>query len=264
MILKRIAKALVYVAVILIISAFVCKKETGEQQPLAGVTGGFAVVELFTSEGCSSCPPADRLIGAIAEKYKNQPVYLLAYHVDYWDHQGWKDKYSNSQYSLRQQQYSNMLHSQIYTPQLIVNGKVEMAGSDGRAVEHAVQTALAASSNSSIDLSVKLSPAKADVMYKATSTGLKQDLLISLIEKKSNSYIKRGENKGLDLVHWQIVHQQKQIPLTNSSDGMVSFKLPRNFDSNNWELVGMVQHTKTGEIIGAVKLPFNESKYGSN
>lgn len=258
MILKRMIQTLVLVAVILMISAFVYKDEAGTEPPSPGpIPRGLAVVELFTSEGCSSCPLADQLIGTISEKYKNEPVYLLAYHVDYWDEQGWKDKFSKPQYSQRQQQYSSMLHSSIYTPQLIVNGKTEMVGSDSSAVEHAIQTALAGLGNRSIGLSVKLSPNKADVTFKATGTDLQQELLISLIEKKSHSYVKRGENKGLNLVHWQIVHQQKRIPLTNSSDGVVSFKLPENFDINNWELIGMVQHTKSGEIISAGKLSFN-------
>ncbi|MGN7784920.1 DUF1223 domain-containing protein [Niabella sp. 22666] len=258
MILKRMIQTLVLVVVILMISAFVYKDVAGTVQPdPRPVPRGFAVVELFTSEGCSSCPPADQLIGTIGEQYKDEPVYLLAYHVDYWDEQGWKDKFSKPQYSQRQQQYSSILRSSIYTPQLIVNGKTEMVGSDRPAVEHAIQTALAGSINTSIDLSVKLSPNKADVTYKATGTDLQQDLLISLIEKKAHSYVKRGENKGLNLVHWQIVHQQKQMPLTNASDGVISFKLPENFDINNWELIGMVQHTQSGEIISARKLSFN-------
>lgn len=258
MILQHAIKALVFIAIIGGASAFVYKDDTVQLQANVPTSGkGFAVVELFTSEGCSSCPPADQLIGAIAEKYKSQPVYLLAYHVDYWDDQGWKDKFSKPQYSQRQQQYSGLLHTHIYTPELIVNGNAEMVGSDGPAVEHAIQTALAGSDNSSIDLSVKVSDNKANVTVKQMRQNIQQDLLISLIEKKAYSYIKRGENKGRNLVHWQIVHQQKRIPLTNSSARVLSFNLPGNFDINSWELIGMIQDTQTGAITGAVKLPFN-------
>lgn len=256
MILKRVVGSLAFVAVISMVSAFVYKKENATLQPAARlVRNGFAVVELFTSEGCSSCPPADQLIGTFVEKYGNQPVYLLTYHVDYWDDLGWKDQFSRSQYSLRQQQYSRILRSQIYTPQLIVNGKMQMTGSDQNAAEHAIETALADSENGSLGLSVKVSGKKADVAFNVTGSNAQQELLISLIEKKAYSYVKRGENKGLRLIHWQIVHQQKQVPLSNSSQ-VLNFKLPENFDTNNWEVIGMVQHTETGAITGAAKLLF--------
>src|SRR5450755_1400863 len=83
-------------------------------------TEGFAVVELFTSEGCSSCPPADEAVGRLSGLKKN--VYLLSFHVDYWNYLGWKDLYSNPDYSSRQQEYGNIFHlNSIYTPQIVVN-----------------------------------------------------------------------------------------------------------------------------------------------
>ena len=84
---------------------------------------GFAVVELFSSEGCSSCPPADELTIKLSKEYKRN-VYFLGYHVDYWDHIGWKDKFSKADYTERQRQYAAKFNlNSIYTPQVIVNGK---------------------------------------------------------------------------------------------------------------------------------------------
>ena len=83
---------------------------------------GFAVVELFTSEGCSSCPPADRLL---AEIYRNSPqeeVFPLAFHVDYWNRLGWTDPYSDAAFSTRQRQYAQKLNDRVYTPMMIFNG----------------------------------------------------------------------------------------------------------------------------------------------
>src|SRR5436190_6580011 len=87
----------------------------------------FAVLELFTSEGCSSCPPADRLLPQLASTNPN--IIPLSFHVDYWDHLGWKDPFSNAEFSDRQRLYAGQFHLEsIYTPQLIVNGEYELVG----------------------------------------------------------------------------------------------------------------------------------------
>src|SRR4051794_39591301 len=90
---------------------------------------GTAVVELFTSEGCSSCPPADEALAAAAKTYTGH-VYVLGYHVDYWDRLGWKDPFSNAAWTDRQTRYADLFKlNSIYTPQAIVNGKTQFTGS---------------------------------------------------------------------------------------------------------------------------------------
>jgi hypothetical protein len=112
------------------------------KKPANGTGQGFAVVELFTSEGCSSCPPADEAVADIARQYKNN-VFILAYHVDYWNYLGWKDMFSNSAYSNRQKQYASLLNvSSVYTPQIIVNGKTEFVGSDKIKLEQTISKEL--------------------------------------------------------------------------------------------------------------------------
>jgi len=113
---------------------------------------GFAVLELFTSEGCSSCPPADELLARIQKECGNRPVYILAYHVDYWNRPGWKDSFSKPGFSKRQYQYSHQLNVQVYTPQLIVNGQAEFVGSDAPAITSAIENALGSKTSTMLTL----------------------------------------------------------------------------------------------------------------
>src|SRR5215831_4626337 len=104
-------------------------------------SNSFAVLELFTSEGCSSCPPADRLLPQLA----NDPnIIPLSFHVDYWDRLGWKDSFSNSEFSDRQKEYAKRFKlSSIYTPQLVVNGEFEMVGTNRSSAEAAIKKVFA-------------------------------------------------------------------------------------------------------------------------
>ena len=116
-----------------------------------------AVVELFTSEGCSSCPPADRLASEIDKTYRSlgKSVYVLAFHVDYWDYIGWKDRFDKHEFSERQMRYGQKFDlTSIYTPQMIVNGSEQFVGSDSRAAEKAIKEAL--STNSEYGISIDL------------------------------------------------------------------------------------------------------------
>lgn len=89
----------------------------------------FAVVELFTSEGCSSCPPADELLANLQKEVSNKNIFLLAFHVDYWDRLGWKDSFSREEYTDRQRQYKQWLGLNVlYTPEFVINGTSEFAG----------------------------------------------------------------------------------------------------------------------------------------
>lgn len=257
MILKNLLGTAAFVAIMFTVSAFSCTSSAEEihENPVSE-NKGFAVLELFTSEGCSSCPSADQLMGKIGQQYKDQSVYILAYHVDYWNNLGWKDKFSSTENSKRQQQYAQTLHSQIYTPQLVVNGKKEFVGSDENAIENAIQTALLNSNNTKIDLSATVTEKEINVNFKTSENNSQNKLLITLVEKKSSTDVQKGENEGRHLIHWQIVHQQNQVSLKNSSEGATSFKLPENFNPAHWEIIGLIQNMKTGEIVGSSKTSF--------
>ena len=102
------------------------KKETPATKP---VPTSFAIIELFTSEGCSSCPAADKTVAKLAQEFAGK-VYILGFHVDYWNYLGWKDAFSDSKYSERQKEYAAVFKLDgVYTPQVVVNGSRELIGS---------------------------------------------------------------------------------------------------------------------------------------
>lgn len=122
----------------IIMLSFVFIKGNKKHQPGNGKNKGFAVVELFTSEGCSSCPAADAAITELLSK-QLKDVYIVSYHVDYWNRLGWEDEFSKHEFSERQQQYAKHLSLQgVYTPQVVVNGTVEFVGSNESGLNNAV------------------------------------------------------------------------------------------------------------------------------
>ena len=118
----------------IVFACFALARKERKEQYLFN-SGGYALVELYSTEGCSSSPPAEavmrKLIGKVKVNAESFPVYVVEFHVDYWDYLGWKDTFAMAEYSQRQQDYGNFFKlNSIYTPQAIINGKVEMVGSD--------------------------------------------------------------------------------------------------------------------------------------
>lgn len=239
----------------LVAEAFISIKNKEVNKPEAAGKG-FAVVELFTSEGCSSCPPADALVVKLQKESADKPVYILAFHVDYWNRLGWRDVFSSHEYSSRQYQYSKWLKSEVYTPQVIVNGRTEFVGSDEKNLSNAIKAGLEKATKTELRFSnIKVEGDKANVQYHATGAANSSNLLIALIEKKATTKVKSGENGGRTLTHVQIVTQLKSIALKSES-GNENVALPHGFDPQKFELIGLVQNTSNGEITGATKAQF--------
>jgi hypothetical protein len=219
---------------------------------------GFAVVELFTSEGCSSCPPADELVAKIEKESMGKPVYILAYHVDYWNRLGWKDQFSSADYSKRQNDYAGYLNLQsVYTPQIVVNGKTEFVGSEEGTLRNAISTGLQKTSASQIALNVStISQTGANLKYNTEGTDKNSVLLIAVLQKNAQTKVERGENSGRTLSHVQIVRKLQRVALSANS-GVVNVSLPAGFNSQNWEIIGFLQNTLNGAITGATRAMFS-------
>ena len=216
---------------------------------------GFAVLELFTSEGCSSCPPADDLMAKIQQEYKDQPVYLLAFHVDYWDRLGWKDVFGNADYSNRQREYGDRLSGgSLYTPQLVVNGKSEFVGSDEFKIRKAITKALATEHKTSISIQAKRQDDKLVVNYQVSKGPKDSRILVAAIQKSATTKVERGENRGHLLSHVQIVRQLHSDMVTEEGQGNTQFRLPHEFNPQQWEVMAMIQDVSSGEIVTAIRV----------
>jgi hypothetical protein len=215
---------------------------------------GFALIELYTSEGCSSCPPADKLVAKIAQDYKDKEVYVLAYHVDYWNRLGWKDVFSSPQYSARQKEYSSYLNLDgVYTPQAIVNGRTEFVGSDESKMRNVIQQDLAKNAPTTIALTnVSVSGNKARLQYHVTGAQSNSTLMVAVIQKHAQTQVKAGENSGRMLPHINIVQKLQTISLKNDA-GNTEISLPDGFNAKDWGIICFVQNSRNGEIQAAIK-----------
>ena len=215
---------------------------------------GFAVLELFTSEGCSSCPPADELAAKIQKEMAGQEVYVLTYHVDYWDRLGWKDNFSSADFSNRQRQYGSWLNvSPVYTPQVVVNGKAQFVGSDAAAIRRAILEQLEAKPVATLTMQASLEGEGLKLKYQTGPALHDSRLLVAIIQKAAQTKVLRGENAGHILDHIQIVRKLQSEPRV-SAEGTAIVNLPKDFNAQSWEILGLVQDQRNGEILAVTKV----------
>jgi hypothetical protein len=217
----------------------------------------FVVLELFTSEGCSSCPPAEELLAKIDRESNGKPVYVLGYHVDYFDNLGWRDVFGSQENTRRQQRYSSWLNSQVYTPQLVVNGTEEFIGSDEPKISNAINEQLLVKHVADLSLSSQQDDKVITVKYEAKDIQAGEDLLLALVQKNGHTDVKRGENEGRSLSHIQIVRKTALVSLKGAHSGTATLSYPKEAGKQAWEVIGMIQHTKTGVISAATKIAVN-------
>ncbi len=221
------------------------------------------LVELFTSEGCSSCPPADR---ALAFLEKEQPfaqaeIITLALHVDYWNYLGWKDEFSTPLFTQRQELYVEKLKvDSSYTPQMIVDGKIQFVGSDsGKAAKAIVEAA-------------KIQKGKIEIVrnndkltVKITDLPAHENSIIFLAIAEDNlvSKVGRGENSGKRLEHQSVVRELKSIGTLNPPENSVELEtilqLNQNWKKENLKIIVFVQENDSRRILGVGRIVFEKS-----
>lgn len=224
---------------------------------------GFALVEWFTSEGCSSCPPADALMARLLAENRSQ-VILLGYHVDYWNHLGWKDRFSSPVYSQRQRWYAGKLGlTTVYTPQAIVNGRVELVASRESDLRHEIDEALTIPAKAKINLSAD--PSGSDkLVVKAVVEGVREgQLLLALVQKSAAVQVEAGENEGSRLQHVQIVRELRSFSLAKQQQVEYLFSVPAGLEPGQLRVVGLVESRDSG-VIGASQVSPASEKQAAN
>ena len=178
-----------------------------------------AVVELFTSQGCSSCPPADKVIGELA---KDPSVIALSMPINYWDYLGWKDTLADARFSARQHAYSRMRGDRgVYTPQVVVNGSTTVVGSDRAGIESAIG-AKKADGVMSVPVSMSLADKQITVSVAASNkspVALHGEVWICSISKEVSIAIGRGENSGREVTYHNVVRNLLKVGDWNGSAG---------------------------------------------
>src|SRR6516165_8121909 len=205
------------------------------------------LVELFTSEGCSSCPPADALLERLdrSQPIPGAQIVVLSEHVDYWNHIGWADPYSSPVFSARQEQYARRLRTQgPYTPQMVVDGRSEFVGSDARAAESAIRSA-AKYPKAAIRISEDGGSAIIDVAPLTSGTARKAGVFAAYAADSGTQDVVRGENKGRRLHHVAIAKELKQI---GTVDDRTEFKTQLPIESGA-RLIVFVQEPGNGPVV---------------
>ncbi|XLS30738.1 DUF1223 domain-containing protein [Flavobacteriaceae bacterium M23B6Z8] len=177
------------------------------------------VLELFTSQGCSSCPPADRLLSEVKARFGNEKVIALSYHVDYWDRLGWKDPFSNYAFTEKQRNYARKFKSNsLYTPQIVVNGKKGFVGSRKAALLEAIQSYDQGTSVENVKIEeIKQKDQILSITATVENTGEGLFLRYLLVIDERITSIKRGENRDLKLRNSNVVVAEKEVEVTKSA-----------------------------------------------
>jgi hypothetical protein len=221
------------------------------------------LVELFTSEGCSSCPPADALLQQLdcSQPVAGAEMIVLSEHVDYWNHIGWTDPFSSRFFSDRQSAYAGRFGLEsVYTPQMVVDGTTEFVGNDSRRVSQAVQKALAAPkvpvhiSGISLSTPGTLAAHVEAGALPEDSRVRKADIFLVVALNHAESQVLRGENGGRRLTHVGVVQSLTKVGSLEASHNFsqdIRVKLDPRTDPGNLRLVAFIQEPGKRSVLGA-------------
>jgi hypothetical protein len=219
--------------------------------PKLSTTEGFTVVELFTSEGCSSCPAADEILRGLAAQDK---VFPLSFHVTYWNRLGWRDPFSQAEFDERQYDYgAHFKLNSIYTPQVVINGNAELVGSRRVQVEKTINAALSQNPDYHLDLSQKTEGKTLIVSYKIDKKPLDCVLNIAFVERNLEVKVPRGENEGRTLKHDNVVRIFKTLKIGTDTEGATSLLIADDIKVKDCAVIAYLQEEKTRKVVGAVR-----------
>jgi hypothetical protein len=272
--MKFLILALTTLLCVLFLAVFTMRRGTMTSTPALERADGIrspVVVELFTSEGCSSCPPAD---AALAQLQQTQPVagaevIALSEHVDYWNYIGWSDPFSSAAFSARQETYARALGQQdrVYTPQMIVDGQTEFNGS---AMNKALEAIAKAARSPKADVRIVIPETKTqkDNQKVRLNVSVKNvppvdrsdvaEVIFALTEDKLLSNVTRGENSGRKLAHTAVVREMRALghvdPVTKTFDSEKTVAIADGWKRDDLRVVVFVQERAHRRVLGAAVL----------
>lgn len=232
--------------------------ETSESSPPDPVAARQPVlVELFTSEGCSSCPPADRQLAFLenSQPVAGADIITLAFHVDYWNRLGWTDKYSSPQFSERQNSYVQLMGlDSSYTPQMVVDGQLQFVGSDGGRAGEAIAKAAAAAKSA---VGVTIGTNNVEISIPEIKVDGSAKVFLAVAEDGIVTEVKSGENGGRKLPHISIVRKLEVVGRVGESESSfkATVKLPSDpgWKTENLKYVVFVQEDGIGKVVAVGK-----------
>ena len=219
------------------------------------------LVELFTSEGCDTCPPAEKFLQRLLQEQPIEGVEIIAMaeHVDYWNKLGWSDPFSSASFSKRQHHYASFFkHDSVYTPQIIVNGTRELRAKDGvRAIEEAakdptgrIKLSVESAAENIVSLSLRITK------LPAISIGDRAIVTLAIVEDDLISNVLRGENSGRRLTHMAVVRSLRSIGESAGEETILSadLKLETSWKRDDLSVVAFVQEAESRRVLAAARI----------
>ncbi|CAL2102182.1 conserved exported protein of unknown function [Tenacibaculum sp. 190130A14a] len=214
----------------------------------------YLVLQLFTSQGCSSCPPADALLEEIKKETQDKNISILSYHVDYWNYIGWNDPFSSKEFTKIQYAYGKKFRkNRVYTPQLVVNGNEHFVGSNQARVQRILRGYTSNIASNTISLpEVQKTKHTIKVNYAVTGNIENKNIVFALVLERKSTLVKSGENRNREITNSNIVLNQLTTPLS-SSPGNISIEIPKKFNNETrLRLIAFVQKNNL-EITGTIQ-----------
>jgi hypothetical protein len=238
------------IVILLLAGALAGKSEPGTASRVP------VLVELFTSEGCSSCPPADALLMDLDSRQPvpGAEVVALGEHVDYWNQLGWKDRFSSAAYTRRQNNYASRFHLEsVYTPQMVINGRAELVGNDGSRAASAISEAARHRAGTP---SIAVSPASTNVEVNISDAGRRPlNVFLAITESDLSTQVDGGENHGRLLRHTAVVRDLRKLGKTSAGQfvSRPQLSLDPQWNRDKLRAVVFLQDDDSLEIVGAAQ-----------
>ncbi len=217
-----------------------------------------ALVELYTSQGCSSCPPADRWLSALPASFTPDRAIPLALHVGYWDYIGWKDPFARREFNARQSELAAANRNRsVYTPGVFVQGRETPNWRDAKAFKAAVQGINAAPPRAAIDLTARVDGGAVEITAHAKGTLQQPRIALALAQSGFATAVTAGENRGEKLANDHVAREWRMTP---GASATTRFTLPTDVPATRLSIVAWVQEADAPAPLQAVSLPLGQCR----